>query len=41
MPPRNPVHLETAGGVLRMWAAPDDGEEPGGTRLMVLETPID
>ncbi|GLZ06615.1 hypothetical protein Acsp03_40810 [Actinomadura sp. NBRC 104412] len=38
---RNPVHLETAGGVLRMWAAPDDGEEPGGTRLMVLETPID
>lgn len=37
---RNPVHLETDGDVLRMWAAPDDGEEPGGTRLIVLETPI-
>lgn len=37
---RNPVHLETEGKTLRMWAAPDDGEEPGGTRLLVLETPI-
>lgn len=37
---RNPVHLETADGKLRMWSAPDDGEEPGGTRLLVLETPI-
>ncbi|MEU5882507.1 DUF6454 family protein [Spirillospora sp. NPDC047279] len=35
---RNPVHLEADGGTLRMWAAPDDGEEPGGTRLLVLET---
>ncbi|WP_211239577.1 DUF6454 family protein [Jiangella gansuensis] len=35
---RNPVHLEVDGDVLRMWAAPDDGGEPGGTTLMVLET---
>ncbi|TDE01793.1 DUF6454 family protein [Jiangella asiatica] len=35
---RNPVHLEVDGDVLRMWAAPDDGEEPGGTTLIVLET---
>jgi hypothetical protein len=37
---RNPVHLETDGPVLRMWAAPDDGEEPGGTTLLVLEAPL-
>lgn len=37
---RNPVHLEVEGDRLRMWAAPDDGEESGGTRLLVLETPI-
>jgi hypothetical protein len=37
---RNPVHLEVSGERLRMWAAPDDAEEPGGTRLLVLETPV-
>jgi len=37
---RNPVLLETDGSVLRMWAAPDDGEEPGGTTLLVLEAPL-
>jgi Family of unknown function (DUF6454) len=37
---RNPVHLEVDGHTLRMWAAPDDGEEPGGTRLLVLETRV-
>jgi len=37
---RNPVQLETDGGVVRMWAAPDDGEEPGGTVLLVLEAPL-
>jgi len=36
---RNPVLLQTDGPVLRMWAAPDDGEEPGGTTLLVLEAP--
>lgn len=37
---RNPVHLEAAGedgGTLRMWAAPDDGEEAGGTELLIYE----
>jgi Family of unknown function (DUF6454) len=37
---RNPVLLETDGPLLRMWAAPDDGDEPGGTTLLVLETPL-
>lgn len=37
---RNPVYLETEGQVLRMWAAPDDGEEPGGTTLLVLEATL-
>jgi len=37
---RNPVHLEVDGGVLRMYAAPDDAEEPGGTVMTVLEAPL-
>ena len=37
---RNPVLLQTDGPVLRMWAAPDDGEEPGGTTLLVLEATL-
>ncbi len=35
---RNPVALETSGAVLRMFAAPDDGEERAGTELLVFET---
>lgn len=34
---RNPVHLEAAGGAVRMWAAPDDGGEGGGTEILVYE----
>jgi hypothetical protein len=34
---RNPVALESEGDVLRMFAAPDDGEEPAGTELYVFE----
>ncbi|GAA2118272.1 DUF6454 family protein [Actinomadura alba] len=37
---RNPVHLEAAGDTLRMWAAPDDGEEPNGTEILVYETTV-
>ena len=37
---RNPVALEADGGVLRLFAAPDDGEEAAGTELLVYETPI-
>ncbi|WTW93041.1 DUF6454 family protein [Streptomycetaceae bacterium NBC_01309] len=33
---RNPVHLEAAGGVLRMFAAPDDAGEGGGTGTEIL-----
>jgi hypothetical protein len=36
---RNPVELEVDGGTLRMYAAPDDGEEGAGTELLVLEAP--
>jgi hypothetical protein len=33
---RNPVHLEAdEDGTLRMWAAPDDGEERSGTELLL------
>lgn len=35
---RNPVLLETAGGKLRIWAAPDDGEEVNGTEIFVYES---
>lgn len=34
---RNPVALESDGGVLRLFAAPDDGEEAAGTELFVFE----
>lgn len=34
---RNPVALEVVDGRLRMLAAPDDGEEPAGTELYILE----
>lgn len=37
---RNPVALEVEGGKLRLLAAPDDGEEPGGTEILVYETPL-
>ncbi|KRV48994.1 hypothetical protein AQ490_22005 [Wenjunlia vitaminophila] len=37
---RNPVHLETDGGTLRMWAAPDDGEEVSGTELLVYQAVV-
>jgi Family of unknown function (DUF6454) len=36
---RNPVELEVDGDMLRMYAAPDDGEEGAGTELLVLEAP--
>ena len=35
---RNPVHLEATGKTLRVWAAPDDGEEVNGTEILVYET---
>ncbi len=34
---RNPVVLEAEGAVLRMFAAPDDGEEVAGTELYIFE----
>jgi hypothetical protein len=34
---RNPVVLESEGDVLRLFAAPDDGEEVAGTELFVFE----
>lgn len=34
---RNPVALEFGGGVLRLFAAPDDGEEVAGTELFVFK----
>lgn len=39
---RNPVHLEASGGVLRMFAAPDDGGEGSGTgtEILVYETRV-
>lgn len=35
---RNPVALETEGSTLRLFAAPDDGEEAAGTELLVYES---
>ena len=35
---RNPVHLETDGRTLRVWAAPDDGEERNGTEILTYES---
>jgi hypothetical protein len=37
---RNPVHVETEGRTLRVWAAPDDGEEVNGTEILVYETSV-
>ncbi len=37
---RNPVALEQARGTLRMFAAPDDGNEGLGTELLVYETTV-
>lgn len=37
---RNPVALEQDGGTLRMFAAPDDGEEINGTELLVYEAAV-
>lgn len=37
---RNPLALEVAGGKLRLFAAPDDGEEIAGTELFIFEAPI-
>jgi Family of unknown function (DUF6454) len=37
---RNPVHLEADGDTLRMWAAPDDGEEAAGTEILIYEATI-
>jgi hypothetical protein len=33
-----PAGRETSGAVMRMFAAPDDGEERAGTELLVFET---
>jgi hypothetical protein len=33
---RNPVHLDEDAEGLRLWAAPDDGEEGVGTELLTL-----
>lgn len=35
---RNPVALEADGSTLRLFAAPDDGEEAAGTELLVYES---
>ena len=37
---RNPVHLEVSGRWLRVWAAPDDGEEANGTEILVYQTTL-
>ncbi len=37
---RNPVHLEADGSKLRMWAAPDDGEEASGTEILIYEAKV-
>jgi hypothetical protein len=37
---RNPVAFEVDGCTLRMFAAPDDADEPNGTELYVLETDL-
>jgi hypothetical protein len=37
---RNPVHVEASGQTLRVWAAPDDGEEANGTEILVYETTL-
>jgi hypothetical protein len=37
---RNPVAFEVDGDTLRMFAAPDDADDPAGTELYVLETTL-
>jgi hypothetical protein len=37
---RNPVLLESDGRTLRVWAAPDDGEEANGTEIFVYQTQL-
>jgi hypothetical protein len=37
---RNPVFLEAEGSKLRMWAAPDDGEEVSGTEILIYEAKV-
>jgi len=37
---RNPVAMETTQDNLRLFAAPNDGEDPGGTEILVYESPL-
>lgn len=37
---RNPLLLERDGSTLRLWAAPDDGEEVAGTELLRFEAAV-
>ncbi len=37
---RNPVALETTPTKLRLFTAPDDGEDPQGTELQIYEAPL-
>ncbi|NIK56682.1 DUF6454 family protein [Kribbella shirazensis] len=37
---RNPVALETTKDKLRLYTAPDDGEDNGGTELQIYEAPL-
>ncbi|MFC9689847.1 DUF6454 family protein [Kribbella sp. NPDC056951] len=37
---RNPVALETTAGKLRLYTAPDDGEDATGTEIQIYESPI-
>jgi len=37
---RNPVALETTSTKLRLYTAPDDGEDPQGTELQVYEAAL-
>jgi hypothetical protein len=37
---RNPVALETTATKLRLFTAPDDGEDAGGTQILVYESPL-
>jgi hypothetical protein len=37
---RNPVALELANNHLRLLTAPDDGDSPAGTELLIYESPI-
>jgi hypothetical protein len=37
---RNPVALETTKDKLRLFTAPDDGEDPNGTELHIYESPL-